>query len=86
MKQRTVEEIHNKEYGHSKFARFLDMAKSKNYSVTNIKEYNEKFKFEMEGYKLEFDKKPSISAKWQFEYCEMLIKQANELKMMKQSD
>ena len=80
MKNRTIEEIHDKEIGHSKFARFLDMAMAKGYNVTNIKEYNEKFKFQFNGYPMEFDKSPKANGKWQFEQCERLYFWSEQLK------
>jgi len=83
MKTRTIEDIHDKYYGHKKFAWFVDKAIEDGHTIENIKEYNEKFKFEMDGYKLEFDKLPKLNAKWQLEYCYKLIKMANELKQMK---
>ena len=79
MKVRTIEEIHDKEIGHKKFAWFVDTAIAKGYQISNIKEFNEKFKFKMNGYPLEFDKLPSINAKWQLERCEELVKQNDEL-------
>ena len=83
MKQRTIDEIHDKEIGHKKFAWFVDMAIKKGYQITEIKEYNEKFKFKMNGYPLEFDKLPSLSVKWQLEMCELLIKQHEKLKQLR---
>lgn len=80
MKHRTIEEIHDKYIGHKKFAWFVDTAIEKGYEITEIKEYNEKFKFEMNGLQLEFDKAPSINAKWQLEMCEMLVAQRDKLK------
>ena len=82
MKTRTIEDIHDKFYGHTKFAWFVDKAIKDDHTITNIKEYNEKFKFEMDGYKLEFDKSPKVSAQWQLDYCYKLISMANELKKM----
>ena len=73
MKRRTIEEIHDKEIGHKKFAWFVDTAIEKGYKITNIREYNEKFKFEMDGYPLEFDKMPELSVRWQLELCEDTI-------------
>lgn len=83
MKNRTIEEIHDKEIGHKKFAWFVDTAIEKGYTIKNIREYNEKFKFEMNGWPLEFDKRPNLSVKWQLETCEMLVAQHEKLKKMK---
>ena len=73
MKKRTIEEIHDKEIGHKKFAWFVDTAIDNGYKITDIKEYNEKFKFKMNGWPLEFDKWPNLSAKWQYELCVDLV-------------
>ena len=79
MKERTIEEIHDKYVGHKKFAWFVDTAIEKGYTITDIKEYNEKFKFLMNGYPLEFDKSPKVNAKWQLEQCEKLVEYHKEL-------
>ena len=47
MKNRTIEDIHDKEIGHKKFAWFVDTAIEDGHKITQIKEYNEKFKFKM---------------------------------------
>ena len=73
MKIRTIEEIHDKEIGHKKFAWFVDKAIEDGHMVSEIKEYNEKFKFKMDGYPLEFDKTPEINAKWQLDMCYKLV-------------
>lgn len=82
MKTRTIEEIHDKYIGHKKFAWFVDTAIEKGYKITEIKEYNEKFKFKMNGWPLEFDKTPSLSVKWQLDLCEMIVAQNEKLKEM----
>ena len=56
MKNRTIEELHDKKVGHKKFAKIVDELIERNYKVTNIKEYFEKFKFEVDGYKFEYNK------------------------------
>ena len=84
MKTRTIEEIHDKYIGHKKFAWFVDTAIEDGHKITKIREYNEKFKFEMDGYPLEFDKMPTLSVKWQLEMCYMLLDYHNKLKAMKE--
>lgn len=69
VKNRTLEEIHDKQIGHSKFAWFCDKAKQDGYEITQIKEYYEKFKFRMNGYLLEFDKNPKANANFQYYQC-----------------
>ena len=73
VKNRTLEEIHDKKIGHSKFAWFCDQALANGYEITQIKEFYEKFKFRMNGYLVEFDKNPKANAKWQYDQCVKLI-------------
>ncbi|MCR4661718.1 MAG: hypothetical protein K5765_06965 [Clostridia bacterium] len=80
MKIRTIEDIHDKEIGHKRFAWFVDTAIENGYKITDIKEYNEKFKFKMNGWPLEFDKWPDLSAKWQYELCCSLVVMNEKLK------
>ena len=79
MKTRTIEEIHDKYIGHKKFAWFVDTAIEDGHKVTEIKEYNEKFKFKMDGYPMEFDKLPTISVRWQLETCYQLLEYHKKL-------
>ena len=83
MKKRTIEEIHDPEVGHKKFAWFVDEATDRGYKITNIREYNEKFKFEMDGHPLEFDKMPDLSVRWQLEQCENILKLKRKIEEMK---
>lgn len=83
MKVRTIKDIHDKEIGHKKFAWFVDTAIEDGHKITQIKEYNEKFKFQMDGYPLEFDKMPEISAKWQYELCCDLINLHKKVELAK---
>jgi len=73
MKKRTIEDLHDKYYGHKGMAWFVDEAIDRGHKVTNIREYNEKFKFNFDGYPMEFDKMPGLSVKWQLEQCELLL-------------
>lgn len=54
--KRTIEYLHSKEYGHRKFAQICDLFIKDGYEVTNINEYYEKFSFELNGVKFEFQK------------------------------
>ena len=83
VKDRTLQEIHDKEIGHSKFAWFCDHALADGYEITHIREYYEKFKFRMNGYLLEFVKDTKVNAKWQYEQCIKLINYYNELEQIK---
>lgn len=73
MQKRTIEDLHDKDYGHKGMARFVDLAMDNGHKVTNIREYYEKFKFNFDGYPMEFDKMPGLSVKWQLEQCELLL-------------
>ncbi len=73
MTKRTIQEIHDEEIGHKKFASFIDGAIEDSHTISNIKEYNEKFKFELDGYPMEFDKNPLVSKWWQLEQCYKLL-------------
>ncbi len=79
MKNRTIEEIHDKWVGHKKFAWFVDTAIEDGHKITQIKEYNEKFKFKLDGYPMEFDKMPDISKKWQLDVCYQLLEYHKKL-------
>lgn len=83
MKVRTIEEIHDKEIGHKKFAWFVDTAVKDGHKVSEIKEYNEKFKFKLDGYPMEFDKTPSIDTKWQLGMCYQLLDYHKKIKELK---
>lgn len=66
MKLRTIQDINDKEIGHKRFAQFVNLAINNGYAITNIKEYNEKFKFDMSGFPMEFDKMNVKDIKWYF--------------------
>lgn len=83
MKIRTIEKIHDKEIGHKKFAWFVDTAIEDGHTISKIREYNEKFKFEMDNIPLEFDKMPSLSVTWQLEQCYLLLNYHKKLKELK---
>lgn len=55
MKTRTIEEIHD-DLGNTAFALLLDNAIKYGRTITNIEEYDTKFRFEMDGYQMEFYK------------------------------
>lgn len=83
MKERTISEIHDREIGHSKFAWFCDKAKDDGYEIANIREYNEKFKFRMNGIDVEFVKDPKANARFQYEQCVKLINYYEQLEKMR---
>lgn len=73
MKTRTIEDIHDKDIGHKKFAWFVDTAIGDGHIITNIEEGNEKFKFKMDGYPMEFSKLPYAHKKSQLETCYRIL-------------
>ena len=83
VKERTLEEVHDKYVGHSKFARFCDYAIANGYEITQIKEHQSKFKFRMNGYLVEFDKSPDLNFMAQFRMCEKVIMYHKELEELK---
>jgi len=56
MKKRTLEELHDAKIGHRKFAKICDLLIEKGYSITDIKEYYEKFIFFVDGSRFEYSK------------------------------
>ena len=82
MKNRTIEEIHDKWVGHRKFAWFVDHAIQDNHTITEIKEYNEKYKFLMDNVPMEFDKNPKANANAQLQACYYLLEQRRKLECL----
>lgn len=81
MKIRTIEELHDPHIGHRKFAKVCDLLLEKGYTPFNIKEYNEKFKFELNGLPFEYSKYWKASAE---QFVKYLIDTYNcELEIMK---
>lgn len=62
MKQRTIQDLHNKEIGNRKFAKVCDLLIADGHTVENIKEYYEKYKFVLDGYPFEYSKDWKVSA------------------------
>ena len=63
MQKRTVEDLHDKNYGHRKMAKIVDLLLAQNYKVTEIKEFNEQFKFRVNGHLFWYRKEWKSSAK-----------------------
>ena len=74
MQLRTIKDLHNKDYGHRKFAKVVDTL-SLTHKITDIKEYNEKFKFKVDDEPYEYQKDWKASAQTYINFIEMLIKQ-----------
>ena len=80
MKKRTIEELHDEYIGHRKFAKICDLLIEDNYSVTDIKEYNEQFKFKVNGHEFKYRKEWKSSAKDFKTYIVKLIYAEERLK------
>ncbi len=77
MKKRTIEELHDKEIGHRKFAKVCDLLVEQGHKVENIVEFYEKFRFDVDGFWFEYSKEWKASSK---NYVDYLL---NMLKMKK---
>lgn len=82
MKVRTIEELHDKEIGHRKFAKVCDVLIANGHKVSNIKEYYEKFKFDLDDHPFEYDKNWKSSADKCANYFMDLL--ATQLKLEKE--
>lgn len=80
MKKRTIEELHDAQIGHKRFAKIVDGLIANGHEVTNIKEYNEQFKFSIDGYEYSYRKEWKSSAKSFVKYLENLIDTKKRLK------
>lgn len=79
MKTRTIEELHDKHIGHKKFASIVDILIADNHKVSDIKEYNEQFKFKVDGHQFWYRKEWKSSAKSFAQYCEQILNAEKEL-------
>lgn len=68
MKKRTIHELHDKEIGNRKFAKVCDLLIADGHTVENIKEYYEKFKFDVDGFRFEYSKDWKKSSKVYVDY------------------
>ena len=72
MQVRTVEDLHDKHIGHRRFAKVVDELLARGHEVKDIKEYYETFKFQVDGYSLQYDKETK-DTKWYVEQVERLL-------------
>ena len=82
MKQRTIEELHDKYIGHKKMASICDILISDGYKITEIKEYNEQFKFKVNDHQFWYRKDWKSSAKEYVKYIINLLEAEKELKKL----
>lgn len=80
MKRRTIEDVHDSKIGHNKFAKFVDEFIANGFEITDIKEFQTKYKFLLNGYPLEFDKNPIVSVWWQYNQCKNLYEMYMKIK------
>lgn len=73
-KNRTIEDLHSKEYGHRKMAKVCDILKEQGHDVANIVEYYEKFRFDVDGFWFEYHKDWKASAKAFVDYLLNILK------------
>lgn len=83
MKKRTIEELHDKYIGHRKFAAIVDGLIERGYNITDIKEYNEQFKFKANGHEYHYRKEWKSSAKEFVNYFDNVYQTAEELRKRK---
>ena len=86
MKNRTIEELHDKYVGHKKMAAICDLLIAKGYKVTEIKKYNEQFKFKVNNYPFWYRKEWKSSAKDFVNYLIDLLKIEEQLKELKNKE
>lgn len=80
MKNRTIEELHDKYVGHKKFAAICDILIERGYQITDVKEYNEQFKFRVNKHLFWYRKEWKSSAKDFANYVINLLDTEEELK------
>ena len=64
IKERTIEDIHDKYIGHKKFAKVIDIIMEKGYEITDIKESGTTFQFRINGYPLRTLKDWKSNKEW----------------------
>lgn len=77
--KRTIKDLHSKEYGHRKMAKVCDQLVEEGHEVTNIVEYYEKFRFDVDGFWFEYSKDWKASSK---EFVEYLLNMLNMKKIL----
>lgn len=80
MKIRTIEDLHDKEVGHKKFAKVCDLLIESGHTLSNIKEFYEKFTFDLDNYYFEYSKEWKASAKEMADYLIKLVEMKKELR------
>ena len=70
---RTIEDLHDKHFGHKKFAKVCDLFVADGLDVTEIREYYEKFSFKLNGIYFEYRKDWKVSAGVALDYYLKLL-------------
>lgn len=66
--KRTIKDLHDSKIGHRKFAKICDILVEKGHKVENIKEFYEKFRFDVDGFWFEYRKEWKSTSKDFVEY------------------
>ena len=64
IKERTIEDLHDKYIGHKQFAKVVDIIVEKGYEVTDIKESGSTFQFKINGYPFRILKEWKSNKEW----------------------
>ena len=83
MKIRTIEELHDKDIGHRKFAKVCDLLIANNHKIGAIKEYYEHYKVEIDDKPFWYLKSWKASAKVFVKYVEDLLNLEDEIEKKK---
>ena len=85
MKTRTIEELHDPDVGHHKFAAVVDGLVANGHKVTDIKEYNEHFKCLVDDWEIQYRKDWKSTAQNFVKYVEDILYMKNEIAKRKGS-
>ena len=86
MQVRTIEDLYDKEIGSKWFAVFVSIAQFNGYKISNVKEYYEKFVFDFNGEKADFDKhiKGKKNVEKYFAFVEKWYEMAKTFKVLEE--
>ena len=81
-KERTIQELHTKEFGNRKFAKIIDLLIEQGYEVSNIIEFYETYRFDVDGYWFQYQKTWKSTAQ---SYVDYLLEMLRMKKIMAQT-
>lgn len=79
MQKRTLEDLHDRDIGHRKFAKVCDLLTQKGYKITNIKEYYEKFTYFVNDTPSSYDKAWKGTAESYVDWVELALSYSKRL-------